>query len=117
MKTERKIEMFGHEFPIHALQRLYRERYLKISQLQFCDLTGVKQPHLSAHEAGIPGKWLNSICRAYDSCGFARWLGYVATTPDEAEMLADLLDPDSGLQWLSGPQAEKLGLDTSSLVG
>ena len=114
----KRVQIMGREYKTAKVHQLFRERFLKLSQLQFCRLfPSIKQPNLSAHESGDDSKWLNSIARAYNACGFDRWLDQVATSPEEAELIAELLDEDSGLCYLTAEQVEALGLDTSRLAG
>lgn len=106
--------IWAEQVPTHALQKLYRERYLKISQVEFCSLTGTKQPNLSAHENGKePFEPLGAavdekIDAAFDALGFQRWAEHVATSPEEVGMLQDLLDEDSGCSFMNSEQMAAL---------
>lgn len=105
---ERTITIMGREYETTALQKLYRERYLKITQTQMSKLTGQQQPNIAAHEIGKSVK--PCIDRAFDMLGFSKWASSVVTCKEEAEMLADLLDPTSGLEYLTTAQAEAIGM-------
>lgn len=107
------IEIYhGYTFSSHLLQKLYRERYLKLSQCDMSKLTGIRQPNLAAHESGR--HLLDSVDAAFDSVGFNRWASSVATCAEEAEMIADLIDPTSREEYLTEQQLEQLGRAVSA---
>lgn len=108
MKYEKTVLIMGDGFDVNVLQVIYRECYLKISQIEFCELTGIKQPNLSAHEKLERPEFYDSVCAAFESLGFYRWLCYVATSPDELAMLHELADTESGSLYLTQSQWKKL---------
>lgn len=96
----------GYELDRSALQRLYRERWLKVTQVEMCRLTGVKQPNLASHEIGTHP--LDSVDAAFDAVGFKSWASSVATCDEEASMIEDMLTEDSGAEWMPGPMWKQL---------
>lgn len=102
-----KITIFpGYDLPSHELQKLYRERYLKISQCEFCAVTGIKQPNLSAHESGHNPQ--AHVDKAFEQLNFGRWARSVATCEEEASMIEDMLDETSRLEYMTEAQIETL---------
>lgn len=96
----------GYELSTTGLQKLYRERYLKISQTEMAILTGLKQPNIAAYECGK----VKSPCvdNAYSMLGFSAWSASIATCDEEASMIEDMLIDDSGAEWMPGTMWAKL---------
>lgn len=53
------------------LCRFYRAEILGLSQVEFSDLSGIPQPHISAHESG---KIAKRCTEAYLEMGLNEWL-------------------------------------------
>lgn len=101
----------GYELPTGALQKLYRERWLKISQVEMVELTGAKQPYIAEVER-CSGKLSEAqaatVADAFDSLGFSRWAASVATCEEEASMVEDMILDDSGIEWMPGDKWRRI---------
>lgn len=100
--------IMGIAFPASRLHELFRDRILKISQCEMAALFGMRQPNISAHESGDASKWSDRAAAAYESLGFHMWIDHAVTSEDELNMLREMVEEDSGAEYMPSAYAERL---------